>query len=122
MFLLLLTSTVQCSLLTTPTFQGPLLGVISETEEVGSVIMKVQAVTGDTTSQIQYELIENPQSYFRLDQATGNLTIARQLDRRSLAPPNNVLSLTVRASAGIGKTLSHDFIIKLLVFRSELQL
>ena len=103
LLILLLISTVQCALPTTPTFQGPLLGVISETDEVGSVIMNIQAVTGDTDSQIKYELIENPHSYFSLDQTTGNLAIARQLDRRILAPPNNILSLTVRASAGIGK-------------------
>ena len=112
MFLLILiTSTVQCALPTTPTFQGPLLGVISETEEVGSVIMNIKVVTGDTTTQIKYELIENPHSYFSLDQTTGTLTIARQLDRRSLAPPNNILSLTVTASAGIGKTIFHNLII-----------
>ena len=88
---------------TTPTFQGSLLGVINETDEVGSVVMNIQAVTGDRNSQIIYELIENPQNYFALDQTTGSLTIARQLDREALTPPNNILILTVRASAGIGK-------------------
>ena len=62
--------------------------------------MNIQAVTGDSNSQISYELIENPQNYFSLDQTTGNLTIARQLDR---VAPNNILILTVRAKAGIGK-------------------
>ena len=88
---------------TTPTFQGSLLGVISETHQVGSVVMNIQAVTGDRTSQMIYELIENPQNYFALDQTTGSLTIARQLDRLALAPPNNVLTLTVTARAGSGK-------------------
>ena len=88
---------------TTPNFQGPLLGVISETDQVGSVVMNIQAVTGDTNSQIYYELIENPHNYFSLDQTTGNLTIARQLDRPALAAPNNILTLTVTAKAGSGK-------------------
>ena len=88
---------------TTPTFQGSLLGVITETHQVGSVVMNIQAVTGDSNSQMIYELIENPQNYFALDQTTGSLTIARQLDRVALAAPNNVLILTVRATAGIGK-------------------
>ena len=93
----------ECSLdFTFPAFHGSLLGVITETHKVGSVIMKIQAVTGDSNSQISYELIDNPQNYFALDQTTGSLTIARQLDRVALAAPNNVLILTVRASAGIG--------------------
>ena len=87
----------------TPTFQGSLLGVINETHQVGSVVMNIRAVTGDSNSQISYELIDNPQNYFALDQTTGSLTIARQLDREALAAPNNVLILTVRAQAGIGK-------------------
>ena len=96
----------ECGLdFTSPTFQGSLLGVINETDQVGSVVMKIQAVTGDRNSQISYELIENPQNYFALDQTTGILTIARQLDRAALAAPNNVLTLAVRAKAGIGKLL-----------------
>ena len=106
--LILLASTLHCGLVTTtdsstPTFQGSLLGVITETDEVGSVVMNLQAVTGDTNSQIYYELIENPHDYFGLDQTTGSLTIARQLDGLTLAPPNNVLTLTVTAKAGSGK-------------------
>ena len=106
MFLLLLPSTVHCGLVTntsTPTFQGPLLGVITETDEVGSVVMNLQAVTGDTNSQIYYGLIENPHDYFALDKTTGSLTIAKDLDRLALAPPNNILTLTVTARAGSGK-------------------
>ena len=107
MFLLLL-STAQCGLVTTtdsttPTFQGSLLGVITETDEVGSVVMNIQAVTGDTNSQIYYELIENPHNYFSLDQTTGSLTTARRLDGPTLAAPNNILTLTVTAKAGSGK-------------------
>ena len=108
MLLILLTSTAQCGLVTTtdsssPTFQGSLLGVITESDQVGSVLINLQAVTGDTNTQINYELIENPHDYFALDQTTGNLTIAKELDRLALAPPNNILSLTVRAKAGSGK-------------------
>ena len=88
--------------LSSPVFQGPLLGVISETDQVGSFVMNIQAVTGDTTRQIQYELIENPQGYFALDRTTGSLTIARQLDRVALAAPRNVLTLTIRASVDEG--------------------
>ena len=85
-----------------PIFEGKLLGVITETHEVGSVIMTIQAVTGDRNSQMIYELLDNPQDYFTLDQTTGNLTIAKELDRVALAPPNNVLTLTVTAKAGSG--------------------
>ena len=88
---------------TTPNFVGPLLGVITETDQVGSVVMNLQAVTGDINSQIYYELIDNPHDYFSLDQTTGSLTIARPLERLTLAPPNNILTLTVTARAGSGK-------------------
>ena len=109
MFLLLLPSAVQSGQVTTtdwttPTFQGSLLGIITETHQVGSLVINIQAVTGDSNTQISYELIENPRDYFALDQTTGSLTIARQLDRVALAAPNNVLILTVRAKAGIGKS------------------
>ena len=65
--------------------------------------MNIQIVTGDRTSQMIYELTENPQNYFALDLTTGRLTISRQLDREALAVPNNLLILTVRASDGIGE-------------------
>ena len=90
----------------TPTFKAPLLGVITETDQVGSVVMNIQAVTGDSNSQMIYELLDNPQDYFTLDQTTGNLTIAKELDRVALAPPNNVLTLTVTAKAGSGPSYS----------------
>ena len=94
----------ECSLdFTFPAFHGSLLGVITETHKVGSVIMKIQAVTGDSNSQISYELVENPHNYFALGQINGSLTIARQLDRVALAAPSNVLIFTVKASARIGK-------------------
>ena len=108
MLVILLTSTAQCGLVrtrdsSTPTFPGPLLGVISETDQVGSVLLNLQAFTGDSNTQINYELIDNPHDYFALDQTSGNLTIAKELDRLALAPPNNVLTLTVTARAGSGK-------------------
>ena len=94
----------------TPTFEGSLLGVVTDKEEVGSFIMDLVAVSGDGNSHISYELIENPGNYFSLNsgltwdnRTRGRLTIARQVDRDALAPPNNILILTVRASAGIGK-------------------
>ena len=65
---------------TTPTFLGSLLGVITEDHKVGSLIMIIKAVTADSSSQMTYELVENPGNYFALDKTTGNLTIARQLD------------------------------------------
>ena len=83
----------------TLTFQGPMLAVITRNLEVGSHFLKVQAVTGDSSSQIQYEL-NDPSDYFALDRTTGSLSIVRPVDRTS---PNNVLTLIVVASTGIGK-------------------
>ena len=81
--------------------------------------MNIQAVTGDSNSQISYELIDNPNNYFALDQTTGNLTIARQLDRVALAAPNNVLILTVRASAGIGNLFMRKKRNKIFFYSDE---
>ena len=83
------------------TFKGPLVGslwdgVSSETLEVGSLIMVIEAVTSDRNSQISYELVENPGNYFALDKTTGNLTLALQ-------PYLLYNILTVRASAINGK-------------------
>ena len=102
----------ECALTTQdyiPVFEGSLLGVITETDQVGSVIMNIQAVTGDRNSQIMYELLENPQNYFSLDKTTGALTIAKELDRVALRDTKNLLILTVRASTVIGKRFSIDF-------------
>merc|ERR550539_1392952 len=76
--------------------------------------MNLQAVPRDTNSQMTYELMENPHNYFGLDQTTGSLTIARQLDRLALAPPNNVLTLTVTAKAGRDPSYSSTAIITII--------
>ena len=65
---------------TTPTFNGSMLGIVTDRDEVGSLIMVIEAVTADNSSQMTYELVENPGNHFALDKTTGNLTIARQLD------------------------------------------
>ena len=87
----------------TLTFQGPMLAVITRNLEVGSHFLKVQAVTtgdtGDSSRTILYEL-NDPSDYFALDRTTGSLSIVRPVDRTS---PNNVLTLIVVASTGIGK-------------------
>ena len=88
---------------TTPIFLGSLHGVTNEDYEVGSFTMDIEAVSGDGSSYINYELIENPGNYFALNQTTGRLTTARQLDRVAPTDPFNVLVLTVRASASNGK-------------------
>ena len=85
---------------TTPTFNGSMLGIVTDRDEVGSLIMVIEAVTADNSSQMTYELVENPGNYFALDKTTGNLTIARQLDRVAPTDPFNVLVLTVRAASG----------------------
>ena len=85
---------------TTPTFLGSLHGFITVDHKVGSLIMIIKAVTADSSSQMTYELVENPGNYFALDKTTGNLTIARQLDRVAPTASDNILILTVRAASG----------------------
>merc|ERR550539_1025875 len=81
--------------------------------------MNLQAVPRDTNSQIYYELIENPHDYFGLDQTTGSLTIARQLDGLALAPPNNVLTLTVTARAGSDPSYSSTAEVTIILKQAD---
>merc|ERR1719422_711843 len=69
-------------------------------DAVGTVIMNITAKDGDTGNPrtIIYELIENPLNYFDIDTYTGELRIAKQLDREALEASSGVLTLRVRAS------------------------
>ena len=62
--------------------------------------MNITAKDGDTGNPrtIIYELIENPLNYFDIDTYTGELRIAKQLDREALEASSGVLTLRVRAS------------------------
>ena len=83
-----------------PVFEGSLTGIVNEDDAVGTVIMKIRAKDGDTGNprRIIYELIENPFNYFDIDTNSGELRIAKQLDRESLGASSGVLGLRVRAS------------------------
>ena len=86
---------------TPPVFKtGSLTGIVNEDDAVGTVIMKIRAKDGDTGNprRIIYELIENPFNYFDIDTNSGELRIAKQLDRESLGASSGVLGLRVRAS------------------------
>lgn len=85
---------------TPPVFEGSLTGIVSENDTVGTVIMNIKAKDGDTGNprRIIYELVDNPLSYFDIDTNSGELRIAKPLDRESLAASSGVLTLKVRAS------------------------
>ena len=85
---------------TPPVFEGSLTGIVNEDDAVGTVIMNITAKDGDTGNPrtIIYELIENPLNYFDIDTYTGELRIAKQLDREALEASSGVLTLRVRAS------------------------
>ena len=76
-----------------PVFTGWLTGVVSGTEETGTVVMTVRAE--DRHHPVSLELVENPGGYFALDSVTGQLSIARQID---LEVTGDVLQVTVKAS------------------------
>ena len=84
-------------------FTGSMAGVVNQYDPAGSVIINITAENGDKRNQapVLYELLENPHNYFRLEPSSGQLSIAKPLDRETLAglePPNNLLFLTVRVS------------------------
>ena len=79
-----------------PVFTGWLTGVVSGTEETGTVVMTVRAE--DRHHPVSLELVENPGGYFALDSVTGQLSIARQIDSEDLEVTGDVLQVTVKAS------------------------
>ena len=83
-----------------PVFLGPLTGEITETDDVGKVVMTVKAEDGDRGNprKILYELLENHHDLFALDPSSGELSLAKQIDDREASSQDNVLILTVRAS------------------------
>ena len=83
-----------------PVFEGSQTGVVNEDDAVGTVIMTIRAKDGDTGNprRIIYELTENPLNYFDIDTNSGEIRIAKQLDRESLGPSSGVLTLRVKAS------------------------
>jgi len=85
---------------TPPVFEGSLTGIVNENDTVGTVIMNITAKDGDTGNprRIIYELVDNPLSYFDIDTNSGELRIAKPLDRESLEASSGVLTLKVRAS------------------------
>ena len=105
-----------------PVFQGSLTGIVNEDDAVGTVIMNITAKDGDTGTprKIIYELVENPFNYFDIDTTSGQLRIAKQLDRESLGASSGVLTLQVRASELIngqpGKNISYTNNEKSLCF------
>ena len=96
-----------------PVFEGSLTGIVNEDDAVGTVIMNIKANDGDTGNprRIIYELVENPLNYFDIDTNSGDLRIAKQLDREALGASSGVLTLQVRASELIngqpGKNISN---------------
>ena len=79
-----------------PVFTGWLTGVVSGTEETGTVVMTVRAE--DRHHPVSLELVENPGGYFALDSVSGQLSIARQIDSEDLEVTGDVLQVTVKAS------------------------
>ena len=87
---------------------------MNEDDAVGTVVMSIKANDGDTGNprRIIYELVENPLNYFDIDTNSGDLRIAKQLDREALGASSGVLTLQVRASELIngqpGKNISNS--------------
>ena len=85
---------------TPPVFEGSMTGIVNEDDVVGTVIMTIRAKDGDTGNprRIIYELVENPLNYFDIDTTSGEIRIAKALDRESLGASSGVLTLRVKAS------------------------
>ena len=84
-----------------PVFTGSMTGVVNEDDAVGTEVLTVKAMDGDTgnSRRIVYSLATNPNGYFVIDPDTGAIRVDKTLDRESLGSSSGgVLSLKVRAS------------------------
>ena len=79
---------------------GSLTGIVNEDDPVGTAVVTVTASDGDSGNprRVIYDLLENPNDYFVIDQNSGEIRIDRNLDRESLGPSSGILRLKVRAS------------------------
>uniref|UniRef100_T1L1Z0 Cadherin domain-containing protein n=1 Tax=Tetranychus urticae TaxID=32264 RepID=T1L1Z0_TETUR len=85
-----------------PVFVGSNTAVISEDIPIGSLVMTLRAIDGDSLSveayrSVVYELLTNPMECFKLDLKTGQLRIANKLDKEAFPSTNGVISLKVKA-------------------------
>ncbi|KAJ8942766.1 hypothetical protein NQ318_002926 [Aromia moschata] len=87
---------------TPPYFIGNLTAEIDEDAPINTLIMTVYAEDGDRgiPRKIEYELVNNPMSYFLLDAVTGELRTARPLDKESIDNPEGILKLNIRTGRG----------------------
>ena len=83
-----------------PVFKGSLTGIVNEDDPIGTTVVRVKAVDGDSGNprRIVYDLTENPNDYFVIDPNSGEIRVDRNLDRESLGTANRILTLKVRAS------------------------
>ena len=83
---------------TPPVFKtGSLTGIVNEDDPVGTAVVTVTAMDGDSGNprRVIYDLLENPNDYFVIDQNSGEIRVDRALDRESLGPSSGILRLKV---------------------------
>ena len=69
---------------------------LSKSDGVGTVIMTVRAEAGN--QPVSLELWSWNNDYFALDPTSGQLSIAKPLDKKDRAASDDIIILTVRAS------------------------
>ena len=83
---------------TPPVFKtGSLTGIVNEDDPVGTAVVTVTAMDGDSGNprRVIYDLLENPNDYFVIDQNSGEIRVDRALDRESSGPSSGILRLKV---------------------------
>ena len=88
-----------------PVFNGVQTGLISESDDIGTLVLKIQVINVNrTAAAVTYTLLENPDDAFQLDSSSGELRTAKMIDRESL-DLSGFLVVKVRATAADG----HEF-------------
>jgi len=82
---------------TRPVYTGPLTGIVSEGDDIGTLVLTLAAeIVGG--GSVTYQLVENTGDLFELDSNSGELRTARAIDRESVAL-NGFLPVTIRITA-----------------------
>ncbi|XP_064616912.1 protocadherin Fat 4-like [Liolophura sinensis] len=102
-----------------PVFDDSYKATVYDRDPVGKFVVKVTARDADPGTLITYDL-ETPNPYFRIDTNTGNITVAKTIDRADIIATRggSIVSLRVRASDS-EKTSTTQLLVNVLAMNEH---
>ena len=97
-----------------PVFVGSTSAIIPENSPIGSVVVKLRAIDGDSMSvdalthasnvkseigrAINYEIIQAPNDWFSIDAMNGEIRVSNRLDKEAFPSTNGMITLKIKAT------------------------